>query len=79
MAIPYAAFETHLRQGGAVATAAAGAFFMGTDPVHETLHDVAARLDAAGIPYAVCGGMRWSPTGTSGRPSTWTSSSPPPA
>jgi hypothetical protein len=57
MPVPYAEYEAHLRQGGAVATAAAGAFFMGDDPVHHTLRDVTGRLAAAGIPYAVCGGM----------------------
>ncbi len=45
MSVPYAAFEAHVRQGGAIATAAAGAFFMGIDPVHDTLRDVARRLD----------------------------------
>ena len=57
MPVPYAEFETYLRQGGGIATSAAGEFFMGTDPVHRALHDVAKRLDTAGIPYAVAGGM----------------------
>ena len=57
MSVLYAEFETHLRQGGAIATAAAGAFFTGEDPVHQTLRDVTRRLSDAGIPYAVCGGM----------------------
>lgn len=30
---------------------------MRDDPVHRTLHDIAGRLDALGIPYAVAGGM----------------------
>lgn len=30
---------------------------MRDDPVHQTLHDIAARLDALGVPYAVVGGM----------------------
>ncbi len=30
---------------------------MGDDPVHHTLRDLARRLDEAGIPYAICGGM----------------------
>ena len=57
MPTTYAQYETHVARGGATATAAAGEFFMGTDPVHQTLRDVARRLDEAGIPYAVCGGM----------------------
>ena len=57
MAPTYTEFETHLRRGGAIALEAAGAFFMGTDPVHDTLRDITGRLEAAGIAYAVCGGM----------------------
>jgi hypothetical protein len=32
-------------------------FFQGTDPVHQTLRRVTGQLEAAGIPYAVIGGM----------------------
>jgi hypothetical protein len=32
-------------------------FFQGTDPVHQTMRRVARRLERAGIPYAVVGGM----------------------
>lgn len=32
-------------------------FFEGTDPVHQTMRRVSERLDAAGIPYAIVGGM----------------------
>lgn len=34
-----------------------GMFFQGTDDVHQTMRRVAAALDAAGIAYAVVGGM----------------------
>jgi len=32
-------------------------FFQGNDRVHDTMNRVARRLDAAGIPYAIVGGM----------------------
>jgi hypothetical protein len=32
-------------------------FFQGNDRVHETMNRVAGKLDAAGIPYAIVGGM----------------------
>lgn len=32
-------------------------FFEGNDPIHQTMRRVAARLDAASIPYAIVGGM----------------------
>src|SRR5215470_10084933 len=32
-------------------------FFQGKDPVHQTMRRVARRLERAGIPYAVVGGM----------------------
>ena len=32
-------------------------FFQGNDRVHETMHRVAQRLESAGIPYAIVGGM----------------------
>jgi hypothetical protein len=34
-----------------------GMFFDGTDAVHQTMKNVAAAFDAAGIPYAIVGGM----------------------
>ncbi len=34
-----------------------GMFFQGTDAVHQTMRRVAAALTAAGVPYAVVGGM----------------------
>ena len=30
---------------------------MGDDPVHQTLHEIARKLDELGVPYAVAGGM----------------------
>jgi hypothetical protein len=50
-------FEDIMRQGGGAAVAEAGRFFMKTDPVHQTLRTITARLEALGIPYAVAGGM----------------------
>jgi len=32
-------------------------FFQGTDPVHQTMRRTARRLERAGIPYAILGGM----------------------
>jgi hypothetical protein len=46
-----------MRRGGAGAVAEAMGFFMRNDPVHGALREIAARLDAAGVPYAVAGGM----------------------
>lgn len=34
-----------------------GMFFQGTDPVHQTMRRVSEALTAAGIPYAIVGGM----------------------
>ena len=50
-------FEAIMRRGGSTAIAQAASFFMGSDPVHQTLRSVTRRLDELGIPYAVCGGM----------------------
>ena len=57
MPADYAEYETHLRQGGGIATAAAGAFFMAEDPVHHSLRAIAGRLNEVGIAYAVADGM----------------------
>ncbi|RJP32180.1 MAG: hypothetical protein C4547_14255 [Phycisphaerales bacterium] len=51
------AFDDQTRKGGTAAIRSAGRFFMRDDPVHQTLHDVAERLDALDVPYAVVGGM----------------------
>lgn len=37
--------------------AATGAFFMGTDPVHEAMYKLARTLDEMGVPYAIAGAM----------------------
>ncbi len=50
-------FEERMRRGGAGAVAEATSFFMKTDPVHVALRAIARRLDEAGVPYAVAGGM----------------------
>jgi hypothetical protein len=50
-------FEERMRSGGASAVREATAFFMRDDPVHRTLTSIARRLDEAGVPYAVAGGM----------------------
>ena len=50
-------FEDTLRQGGDAALRQAAGFFMHHDPVHQTLREIARRLDALGVPYAVVGGM----------------------
>ncbi|HEY3320364.1 MAG TPA: nucleotidyltransferase family protein [Planctomycetota bacterium] len=51
------AFEEKMRRGGAAALEEACRFFMKDDPVHRTLKRLTQRLDALGIPYAICGGM----------------------
>jgi hypothetical protein len=51
------AFEDRMRLGGASAVKEATGFFMKNDPVHGALQEVARRLDAEGVPYAVAGGM----------------------
>jgi len=42
---------------GDAAIRAAGRFFMRHDPVHQTLYEIARKLDELGVPYAVAGGM----------------------
>ncbi len=51
------AYEDQVRRGGDVAVMAAARFLMGNDPVHQTLHVFARRLQDLQIPYAVVGGM----------------------
>lgn len=46
-----------MQRGGDAAVREASRFFMRTDPVHQTLRTIAAKLDELGIPYAVAGGM----------------------
>lgn len=46
-----------MRLGGAGAVKEATGFFMKDDPVHGTLQEIARRLDAEAVPYAVAGGM----------------------
>jgi hypothetical protein len=50
-------FEENVRRGGAAAMEDVDRFFMKADPVHETLRNIASRLDDLRIPYAVAGGM----------------------
>jgi len=51
------AFEDKMRAGGPPALHHAGEFFMGTDPVHETLHAITKKLDDLGIKYSVVGAL----------------------
>ena len=50
-------FEATVRRGGVAAVREASRFFMRTDPVHESLGEIALRLGKLGILYAVMGGM----------------------
>jgi len=50
-------YDDWLRRGDVDAVAAMCRFFMGDDPVHQTLRNIAARLEELGIAYAVAGGM----------------------
>ena len=50
-------FDEIVRRGGDAAMQQLGHFFMGDDPVHQTLRKIAKRLDELNIPYAVAGGM----------------------
>ncbi len=51
------AFEDIMRRGGTGAIQEASRFFMGTDPVHQTLQSIGQRLSELGVPYAIVGGM----------------------
>jgi hypothetical protein len=46
-----------MRRGGDAALREVASFFMHNDPVHQALREIARRLDAVRIPYAVVGGM----------------------
>jgi len=46
-----------MRDGGAHAIEQASQFFMRTDPVHQTLRSITAKLQQLNVPYAVVGGM----------------------
>ncbi len=50
-------YDEWLRRPEVDAVAAMCRFFMGDDPVHQTLRKIAARLEELGIAYAVAGGM----------------------
>ena len=50
-------YDDWLRRPDVDAVAAMCRFFMGDDPVHQTLRNIAAKLDELGIAYAVAGGM----------------------
>ncbi len=50
-------FESIMRDGGTVALQQASKFFMGSDPVHQTLRTITAKLREINVPYAVVGGM----------------------
>ena len=50
-------FESIMRDGGAHAIEQASQFFMRTDPVHQTLRSITAKLQQLNVPYAVVGGM----------------------
>jgi hypothetical protein len=56
-------FEEKMRKGGGPAIEQACRFFMGDDPVHNSMRKIAQRLDALSIPYAIAGGMSLSAHG----------------
>lgn len=51
------AFEDQMRAGGAAAIEQASRFFMRDGPVHQSLSEIARRLESEGIPYCIVGGM----------------------
>ncbi len=51
------AFEDKMRAGGSAALHHVGEFFMGTDPVHETLRAITKKFDELGIKYSVVGAL----------------------
>jgi hypothetical protein len=50
-------YESELRESFDFALREAGAYFMKQGRLHETIHRLAARLEAEGITYALIGGM----------------------
>lgn len=52
-----ATFEDIMRRGGDTAIREAAKFFMKSDPVHQSLREIARRLSELQIDYAVAGGM----------------------
>src|SRR6187455_213804 len=50
-------YDEVARRGGDAAMRQLGRFFMGDDPVHTTLRNIAKRLGELQIPYAIAGGM----------------------
>lgn len=46
-----------MQRGGDDAVREASRFFMRSDPVHQTLRTITAKLDELGLPYAIAGGM----------------------
>ena len=50
-------YDDWLRRPDVDAVAAMCRFFMRDDPVHQTLRNIAAKLDELGVAYAVAGGM----------------------
>mgnify|MGYP001571069744 CR=1 FL=1 len=50
-------YEARARRGGDDAVREASRFLYGEGPVHQALKQIAGRLEALGIPYAVVGGM----------------------
>src|SRR5512136_2667615 len=50
-------YDDWLRRPDVDAVAAMCRFFMRDDPVHQTLRNIAARLDELGVAYAIAGGM----------------------
>ena len=51
------AFEATMRSGGDAALRETSRFFTQTDPVYDSLREIAKRLAEVGIPYAVLDGM----------------------
>ena len=70
-------YDEWLRRPDVDAVAAMCRFFMGDDPVHQTLRNIAAKLDEHGIGYAIAGGMALGRIGSCGPLWTWTSWSRP--
>lgn len=51
------AYEAKIRRGGSSAIREASRFFMQADAVYDSLREIAARLTALNVPYAVVDGM----------------------